>query len=74
MKEFMLKVENVIENQSMTAYFYSLLVLFTGVSILTGSLSGGMLIVQFFVAFCFAVVRGIDKLLQKQENNSDLGK
>lgn len=74
MKEFMLKVENVIENQSMTAYFYSLMVLFISVSVLTGNLSRGMLIVQIFMAFCFAMIRGIDKLLQKQENNNDLDK
>ena len=61
MKEF----ANMIENQSMTAYFYTLLALFVGVSVLTGNLNGKMLIVQVFIAFCFTMVRGVDKLLEK---------
>lgn len=65
MKEFMLKVANMIENQTMTAYFYTLLVLFMGISVLTGDLNREMLLVQIFIAFCFTVVRGVDKIHKK---------
>lgn len=74
MKEFMLKVENMIENQSMTAYFYTLLVLFMGISVLTGDLSREVLIAHIIIAFCFTVVRGVDKIHKKQEKNNDLDK